>query len=126
MLSNPYFPGTRLEQVRACAQSANIYYTVERGKLAIWPKKGFRAGDTIKIGPQTGMVGYPQFSGNGIVLTTLFNPDIALGGRVEVTSDLTVARGVWNVFKVVHALESETPGGQWFTQVSCFRMDDAE
>lgn len=124
MLDNPYFPGTHLEQVRSCAKAANIYYTVDRGRLAIWPKNGYREGEPIKIGPQTGMVGYPQFSGDSVVVTTLFNPDVSLGGRVEVTSELTVASGIWNVFKLVHVLESETPGGQWFTQVSCFRMDD--
>lgn len=126
MLSNPYFPGTRLEQVRECARSANIYYTIERGKLAIWPKKGFRAGEPIKVGPQAGMVGYPQFSAKDLILTTLFNPDVSIGMRVDVTSELTVAAGVWNVSSVAHALESETPNGQWFTQISCYRDIDAK
>ncbi|WP_230679038.1 hypothetical protein, partial [Streptococcus pneumoniae] len=37
-LNNPYFAGTALEQVKSCAHAANIYYTADRGKLAIWPK----------------------------------------------------------------------------------------
>jgi len=121
-LSSPYFSGTAYQQAKACAKAANIYFTVDRGTLAIWPKTAARASAPIPISPATGMVGYPVFSGNGIVLTTEFNPDLALGGQVNVTSSLTVANGIWNVFSVVHELESETPGGSWFSQVQCYRI----
>lgn len=121
ILSNPYFSSDALTQVRECARAAGINYTVDRGKLAIWPGSGYRVGDPVSISPGTGMVGYPSFSSNGIVLGTTFNPDIQLGGRVNVTSSLSVANGIWNVYKVEHNLESETPNGQWLTQVSCQR-----
>lgn len=121
ILQDRTFNGTAMQQVKECAQAAQINYTVECGKLAIWPRTGFRAGTPVKISPETGMVGYPSFSSKGIVLTTLFNPNVNLGGRVDVTSDLTVACGIWNTFYVAHVLESETPNGQWFTQVQCNR-----
>lgn len=121
MLSNAYFSGDAMTQVRECARAARINYTVDRGKLAIWPGSGFRVGDPVPISPATGMMGYPSFSSDGIMVSTLFNPNVQLGGRVNVTSDLTVACGVWNVFKVAHVLESETPNGQWFTQIGCQR-----
>jgi hypothetical protein len=121
-LSSPYFSGTAYQQAKSCARAANIYFTVDRGTLAIWPKTASRAGEPIPVSPATGMAGYPVFSGNGIVLTTEFNPDLALGGQVNVTSSLTVANGVWNIFSIVHQLESETPGGQWFSQVQCYRI----
>lgn len=121
-LSSPYFAGTAYQQTKACAKAANIYFTIDRGTLSIWPKTSNRSGDPIQISMATGMVGYPIFSGNGIVLTTQFNPDLILGGQVNVTSSLTVANGVWNVFSVVHELESETPNGTWFSQVQCYRI----
>lgn len=121
-LSSPYFSGTAYQQAKACARAAGIYFTVDRGTLAIWPKTAARSGAPVLISPQTGMVGYPIFSGNGIVLTTEFNPDLALGGRVNVTSSLTVGNGVWNIYSVVHELESETPGGAWFSQIQCYRI----
>lgn len=126
ILQDRTFNGTAMMQVKECARAAQINYTVDRGKLAIWPRTAYRAGDAIKVSPATGMVGYPSFSSNGIVLTTLFNPDMALGRRVEVVSDLTVACGVWNVYSISHVLESETPNGQWFTQVACYRMADVK
>jgi hypothetical protein len=68
------------------------------------------------------MVGYPVFSGNGIALTTEFNPDLQLGRQVNVTSSLSVANGLWNPFSIVHELESETPGGSWFSQIQCYKI----
>lgn len=124
-LSNPYFSGTALDQLKACARAANILYTIDRGVLAIWPANGSRAGDPVLISPETGLVGYPAFSSGGIVFTTLYNPALALGGRVDVRSSLPVAAGVWNIYSVAHMLEAEMlEGGQWFTQVQCYRPID--
>jgi hypothetical protein len=125
-LSNPYFSGTALDQLKACARAAHITYTIDRGVLAIWPQSGSRGGEPIVISPETGLVGYPAFSSQGIVFTTLYNPALALGGRVNVTSSLQVASGVWNVFSVAHMLESELPNGKWFTQVQCWRPIDVQ
>lgn len=116
-LANPYFPGTSLAQVRACARAADIYFAIDRGTLAIWPKTGARGGDVPLISPATGMVGYPRFASNGLVLTTLCNPSIKPGGVVQVQSDLQVACGKWTVMQVSHSLQSETPNGQWFTTI---------
>ncbi|WP_240202676.1 hypothetical protein [Burkholderia sp. LMG 13014] len=118
-LSNPYFPGTALTQVKACARAADIYYTIDRGTLAIWPKAGARAGGDIPIiSPDTGSVGYPTFSSNGIEIDCEFNPALKVGGMFQVKSALPVAQGNWRAMQVVHALDSEVPNGRWFTHVT--------
>ncbi|MGN3961820.1 baseplate hub protein [Burkholderia gladioli] len=118
-LSNPYFPGTTLMQVKACARAADIYYTLDRGTLAIWPRTGARSTPDIPvISPATGMVGYPTLSSNAIQATTEFNHSIIPGGYVRIQSSLTPAAGVWYVSEVIHTLESETPNGQWFTRIT--------
>ncbi|MEX3614385.1 MAG: hypothetical protein VB141_11680 [Burkholderia gladioli] len=122
-LSNPYFPGTALDQVKSCARAANIYYTIERGVLAIWPKTQYRTADPIEISAATGMVGYPAFSADGLILRTEFNPNVQLGGRVSVKSELTVANGIWVILSIAHELESETPDGKWLTEIKCGRFE---
>lgn len=116
-LSNPYFPGTALAQIRECAQAAGINFAIDTGVLQIWPKSGSRAAAIPTISPETGMVGYPTFSSNGLMLTTVFNPSIVIGGIVQVQSSVTPACGQWVVVQISHSLESETPGGQWFTHL---------
>lgn len=120
-LSNPYLPGTALDQVKACARAANISYVIDRGVLAIWPISGARAGEPTVISPATGLVGYPAFSSQGITFTTLYNPTVSLGKPVQVQSSLGVANGQWNPFAYAHMLEAEMPNGQWFTQIQCSR-----
>ena len=120
-LSNPYFPGTALAQARACARAADIYMTIDRGVLAIWPKNGARTGGEIPtISDPTGKVGYPTFSSNGLGLITLFNALLKPGGLVQVQSALTPACGTWKLTEASHTLESETPNGQWFTRILAF------
>jgi hypothetical protein len=117
-LSNPYFYGTKLEQIRKCARDANIEYSIDKNVLSIWPVGGHAEGEPITLRPLNGLVGYPQLSSNGISITSIFNPAAELGGRFIIEeSELPMANGNWGIFSVVHALESETPNGQWFTYI---------
>lgn len=117
-LSNPYFPGTALAQIRECAQAANIRFTIDNGALEIWPKDGSRTTPAVpSVSTQTGMVGYPTFSSNGLMVTTIFNPSIVIGGKFQVQSSVTAACGTYVATQISHSLESMTPGGQWFTHI---------
>ncbi|MFJ3048518.1 baseplate hub protein [Herbaspirillum chlorophenolicum] len=120
-LASPYFPGTSLQQVKLCARAAGINYSTDRGVLAIWPQDGARGGEIPLIAFDTGLVGYPAFSSNGLVVTTLYIPTMKQGGQVDIESTMTVASGRWNVATVLHSLSSERVGGPWFTQISCYR-----
>jgi hypothetical protein len=120
-LSNPYFPGTALSQIRECAQAADINFTIDVGTLHIWPKTSARTTPSIPVvSPSTGMVGYPTFSSNSLMVTTLFNPSIVIGGVIEVQSSLAPACGKWIAVQISHSLESETPDGQWFTHINAW------
>lgn len=120
-LSNPYLPGTLLDQIRAVASAANINCVIDdvQQRLAIWPEGGVRNGLNLAVGPDTGMVGYPVYTQNGIQLTMLYNPSLAFGMQLAVRSQLLPASGGWSVASVTHELESETPGGKWFSMVEC-------
>ncbi|RIJ02213.1 hypothetical protein DXK93_18745 [Achromobacter sp. K91] len=121
-LSNPYFCGTALEQLRACARAAGISYTIDRGVLAIWPRNEARQGDAVEISPQKNLIGYPTFTGGGIAFSILYTPELKLGGLVQVISTIEAAHGEWIVVSIVHTLEAEVPGGAWLSQILCQRQ----
>jgi hypothetical protein len=122
ILQYPYFPGTAWTQIEACARAANLDFSFDRGVLSIWKRGASQITNNVaRIAPDTGMVGYPTYSGNGIAVRTLFNPDIARGNVVQVVTDLTPAAGKWSVTSTAHTLESETPNGAWFTDIRCNR-----
>lgn len=126
IVSNPYLHGSAADQIRdICGHSIpRINYILENvgsagGKLAIWPADGIRAGAVPLIAPETGMVGYPAFTENGIVIRTTYDPTVIFGAKIEVRSDIKPACGFWQPFSVAHDLEAETPGGAWFTTLQC-------
>lgn len=122
-LPNAYYAGTGRDQVARCAEDAHLNFSFEPGIVAIWPKGGARNKPPVLISPDKGMVGYPAWTANGLVLTTAFNPTVTLGGYVQVESAIKPARGRWYVNKVDHDLESEMPGGRWFTRVEAVVVD---
>jgi len=126
-LMNPVFPGTARAKAAACARAARINWTIDDGVLAIWPANGSRApltGSILQLTPQSGLMGYPRFGSNAqMYLTCLFNPAIRNCERVHVTSEIKPACGDWTIIGMSHALESELPGGQWFTSLTLVSQD---
>ena len=117
-LSNPYFPGDLLTQAETVKRHAGIEMICTDGVLAIWPKGGSRGGVVPLISPETGMIGYPVKTALGVECTTLFNPSIRFGGKVQVQSSNTPCCGTWSVYQMTHNLEAEMPDGQWFTHLT--------
>lgn len=122
-LPSCYFPGTAIDQMRAVASAANInaafghFGSEPDSYIEIWPIDGMRGGSVPKIGPSSGLVGYPQYSDLGISITTLFNPGLSFGGAFELDTSIVPAVGTWNVLQLGYQLESETPGGAWFNHI---------
>lgn len=116
-LSNPYLPNTALEQAKALAIAAGIDIYLDNNVLAITPRNTPRGTLIPEVSAQTGLQGYPTFDGIGINLQVLFNPSITFGGSIKVVSTITQAAGQFIVVSIAHRLESEKPGGAWFSTV---------
>jgi hypothetical protein len=134
IIPNQYYAGDLRTQMIAAARKAGFQWTIDDVNgvqtVAIWPVGGARNYEIADIGggavladgttaPNTGMVGYPAWTDNGIYVKTLYNPQIIYGGTVRVFSQITPANGSWNVFSLVHELESQTFNGKWFTTIGC-------
>jgi hypothetical protein len=117
---NPYWPGTLRAQALAAAREGQFNLFMDDTELAIWPNGGARDGLIPFVSPDTGMVGYPMHTQAGIQIMTLFNPSIVFGRRVRISSELVPAIGdTWTPSSIAHDLESELPGGKWFTTFEC-------
>lgn len=117
-LVDVYLPNTDLEQARDLAKAAGIGLWIDDKVLAITQTPTTPRGTLIPlISPASGLVGYPTFDGYGVNARLLFNPAVQFGGRVKVESDVLRACGEWVVACIDHRLESEKPGGAWFSTV---------
>lgn len=118
-LASPYYYGSPWGQIRQIADDGNFDIAVDRGILVISPRGSPRSGDTPLISPQTGLVSYPMFVQNRVVVKTLFNPAVQLLGKVNVQSSLQPACGDWQVVIIDYDLQSIVPGGNWFQTLTC-------
>jgi hypothetical protein len=124
ILRDVYYPGTMLDQMEQCARAVPCNLFHDGTTVAIWPIDGTRAGTIPKITPQTGMIGYPSYTGAGVAFRALYNPQIFFGCTVEIETAVTPAKGKWVVNVLTHDLSSETPGGPWFTEMEGYRLGE--
>lgn len=118
-LENPYLPGTLLDQLKSVVLAANINYSVDNGILYAWPMNGNIKQTAHETSPQMGMVGYPTFSAQGMIIEHLFLPYARIGGRIKISdSEITSANGTWGIYQVTHELDSIVPEGRWFTTMA--------
>jgi len=118
-LPNPYYSGSARSQALAIISDAGIEWNGgANGVLAIWKPGQSRVGTSIVISKETGMDGYPAYNSNGVLLRTLYNPSIGLGGSIEIQTDLKLPyAGKWSIFGLDHHLDCMVPRGRWFSDI---------
>jgi hypothetical protein len=118
-LPTSYWDGSAKTQAEAVVRDARIEWNAgDNGVVAIWPRGGYRNLPAPLVSAETGMVGYPYPSGEGLLgVKTRFNPNINFGAPVQVQSVIQPATGTWRVCSLEHYIECELPGGQWFTSI---------
>lgn len=118
-LTDVYLANTGIEQAKELARAARIGFYIDDKVMAITPTPN--APRDVKgvpvISPATGLMGYPTFDGVGVNFQALFNPAVTFGGTIKLETDVKQAAGEWIVTSVAHRLESEKPGGAWFSTI---------
>jgi len=124
-LANPAHSGSPAQQIADICTAAGVPYTLSGDTLTVWTKDTNVDGGVIEIGPDNGMVGYPEYTQIGIDVTMEFNPEVQLGRQLQilppnVDNPLPVpgVPGTFWINVVEHELSSEMPDGPWFTHAS--------
>jgi hypothetical protein len=116
-LRNPSTYGSAIDQIAKIAAAAKFNWKINGTTLSIWPKDGTVDDVVIDIGPNTdpAMVGYPNFWAAGLIVTSLYNPRIQIGRKMNVISSIPNANGPWKISQVHHDLTTMLAKGPWFT-----------
>lgn len=122
-IADVYLANTDLEQARELAKAAGIEFSIELNVFAIWAKGSHRNAAIPLISKDTGLVGYPMFDGTYLRMSTLHNPGVIGGGLIKVDSENKPSCGQWQVLAITHRLDSEKPGGSWFTDIVAVALD---
>ena len=109
-LSNAYLEGSPMEQAMRAVKEAGAELIVDDGTMVLLPRGAARSGRAILLSAETGLRGYPSFTNNGLAVTCLYNPELRLGGLVEIKSIVPKASALWRITKLSHQLAAYTPG----------------
>jgi hypothetical protein len=142
-----YYPGTALDQCYKIASDANINLYPDSSTnpitLAIWPKLGARNGAVPLISAATGLIGYPKYESNAMSFKCIYNPSLRAGGVINMQSTVGQApttigagqlvpegtqsggpNGQWTIVApLVVDLAAQMPGGPWYNEVRCVRVN---
>ena len=134
-----YYSGSLLNQLQRICQAAHIAYSQDgpQNTVTITPWGVPRTTPApFILTPTSGLVGYPRVRGDGFIeVRSLYNPAFLLLGLVTIADSDTVvgsnapttynsqANGDWKIGTMTHALESQKPGGAWFTDMVLYPRD---
>jgi hypothetical protein len=115
-LKNAWFPGSPVEKARKLARDIGCELIIDDGAMITLPAGGARPGQGVLLNKESGLIGYPTFSQQGIVCRCLFNPDLVYGGIIKVESLVPKATGQWKITKLTHDLSANKPGN-WESKI---------
>lgn len=120
-IRNCVFNGSPLAQARAAANAVGAELLTDDDEMILLEKDKARKGDVPLLSKDTGLLGYPSITQNGIELKAIFNPAFRFAGLIEVSSVVPKTTGQWRIIKLTHSLSSNMPGnGAWESNITGF------
>ena len=112
------FPGSPYDKLSKLARYVGCDLFIDDGAVVVMPAGQAREGDTVYLSKDTGLIGYPTFTQDGISCRCFFNPGLEHGGLIQVQSMVPRASGLWRINGLTHNLSADTPGGgSWESQI---------
>ena len=122
--------GKSADYLRRAAYTVEGQFYVEDGEINIISAEDYRPGEAVELNPDTGLIGDPSQTDEGVSAKCLINPSIKLNTMVHVSSD-TVKRkmiskegdnapelavdGLYRVVKITY--DGDTHGDDWYCTV---------
>ena len=115
---NAVFNGSPIEKARSVAAEVGAELLIDDDSMILMPYDKPRSGGAVLLTPETGLIGYPSFTSDGISFSCFFNPNLKQGGQVKIESIVPRASGDWKITKLSHKLTAyRTGGGSWYSSV---------
>lgn len=115
---NAVFNGSPIEKARSVADEVGAELLIDDDSMILMPYDKPRSGGAVLLTPETGLIGYPSFTSDGISFSCFFNPNLKQGGQVKIESIVPRASGYWKITKLSHKLTAyRTGGGSWYSSV---------
>jgi hypothetical protein len=137
--------------LRQVAKTQLCTWSIQNGKVQIIPLDGYLQGDPVVLTAQTGLIGRPEQTQEGIRARALLNPKIVPGGTVKIDNASinqtlqapnaaiagaqlafdkyagiqqfasVTADGLYRVYVAEHS--GDTRGQEWYTDIICLTVN---
>jgi hypothetical protein len=125
-VKNSIFRGSPILKARTLARQTGIELLIDDGRFVIMERGEAIKGKIPLISKESGLLGYPSFSNDGVDATCIYDGRLEIGGKVEIKSVVPKASGTWKISKLEHKLEAYVPGGgEWLTAFSAVWLGEA-
>lgn len=131
--------GMARKYMREEAQNTDCSWSFQDGKMVMLENRGYLPGEAVVLTHETGLVGTPEQTNEGVKLRCLLNPRLRVGGRVkldnasiqEAKTDLKGnaqrppkkdADGFYRILKI--EFSGDTRGNDWYADLICVGIDD--
>lgn len=120
-LKNCVFSGSPVEQARQAAKQIGADLLIDDDEMILLPRQGNRKGNAVLLNKESGLLGYPAITSNGIECKSIFNPAFRFAGLFVLESIVPKASGTWRVIKLTHKLSAHDPSdGSWESSITGF------
>lgn len=113
-----HYPGSPIRKMEKLAGDIGCELFIDDGLVLTLPSGKARGGAAVFLSKNTGLLGYPTFTQEGISCRCLFNPALAHGGLIKVESIVPRASGTWKISRLTHNIAAYLPsGGSWESRI---------
>lgn len=121
---NPYLVGSPFDQIRRLAADNAFQVIFDDEEIIALPKGKAREGNTVVLSKDTGLIGYPTFSSEGISLSCCYEKNLQIGGLVKLETVVPKASGIWKITKLSHKLSANFSGqNYWESSIEAVSYD---
>lgn len=133
--------GNARDYARGIAQTTGQSFSIQNEKMQFIPVKSYLKGTAVVLTSDTGMIGTPQQTNEGVNVKCLMNPLIRPGGRIQINNKSVQrvkinlanpndpanvapplsADGTYYVLIVEHS--GDTRGIEWYTSITGILLD---
>lgn len=113
--------GMGRSKMRNLARTGLASWNIHNGKITMIPLTGYAQGEAVVINEDTGMVGLPQQTEDGITVNVLLNPKIVCGTQIQIDQKsvqrATVSLNLTSVNQTEAAFPPVTADGFYYAMV---------
>lgn len=136
--------GMGRDEMKEEGTRANMVWTIQDNKMVLLNRNdGYIPGQIIDLNAETGLIGHPEITDNGISVTSLLNPAVRVRGLVKLNNDsinwlgapggsnqvywpnvessnvldMLSSDGLYIILVRTH--EGDTRGNPWYTHMTC-------